>query len=162
MENHYFNRRYIFKGSIFHCYVSLPECILSRISSHVWQPQQNSRYTAVHRVHTVYIITPNSISAIYHPTSFLRPTGTSIPEMLVPDIWVFVKYIPRILPNKSLEKSNKIQLFCSSVPYKLPQVIFSNLSGGHGGDPCLPFPMGEIQVWHIKFSRTVPPPPRDR
>ena len=22
-----FNRKYIFKGSIFHCYVSLPECI---------------------------------------------------------------------------------------------------------------------------------------
>ena len=36
---------------------------------------------------------PNkTLSAIYHPTSFLRPTGSSIPEMFVPDSWVFVKY----------------------------------------------------------------------
>ena len=97
----------------------------------------------VHRVHTVYIIAPNSIWAIYHPTSFLRPNQNQYPWNVSSWQLSFCQ-VPRILPNKSLEKSNKPFCFVQVSLTFAPSFSCLSLSGGHGGwSACLSF-MGEI------------------
>ena len=128
MENHYFDRRYIFKGSIFHCYVGLQECILSRISSHVWQPQQNSfGHLSSHIVPSSYgLRDPVSLKCSFLTAEFLSSTKDSTKQIT----WEVKQTLPVLF----------------KCPLQIaPSYLLPDLSAWrHGGDPCLPFPMGEI------------------